>query len=411
MEVFVKKEIKKLLPFAAVAFILYLLIHYWTSVEWVIKTVLRAGIPLICGCIIAFVVNILMEFYKRWFFPKSTKTAIIRMRTPVCMIAAYLTIILLLVGITLIIAPQLLSCLSLMISKLPALLRTWIAKLTEIGILPDDIGAKLAAVDWVSKVTEYASVLISGIGNVAGALSSVISSIFGGIFSTIIAVIFSVYILIGKKGLFKTTSALLKKCMRPRVYSGFCYVVGSVNTSFKKYIIGQCTEAIILGSLCALGMLIFGFPYVAMISSLVAFTALIPIAGGFIGGGIGAIMIFTVSPIKALFFIIFLIILQELENNLIFPKVVGSSIGMPGIWVLTAITIGGGLAGIPGMIASVPITATIYKIVKEKVLKDQNAEITEMPTPTATVIGEAVTDNDSAVEGAQSEADADTENE
>ena len=369
-----KKEIKKLLPFALVVLVLYLVIYYWTSAEWVLKTILRASSPLICGCVIAFVVNILMEFYKKLFFPKSKKSAIAKMRTPVCMTAAYLTIILLLTGIIVIVTPQLLSCISLMVSKLPGLLRSWITKLTEIGILPDDIGAKLAAVDWVSKVSEYASVLISGIGNVAGALSGLISSIFGAVFSAIIAIIFSVYILIGKKGLFHTTNILLKKCMKPKIYSGFCYVIRTVNISFKKYIIGQCTEALILGTLCAIGMLIFGFPYVIMISSLVAITALIPIAGGFIGGGIGAIMIFTVSPIKALFFVIYLIILQELENNLIFPKVVGSSIGMPSIWVLTAITIGGGLAGIPGMIASVPIAATMYRIVKDKVLKGTEEE-------------------------------------
>ena len=136
---------------------------------------------------------------------------------------------------------------------------------------------------------------------------------------------------------------------------------------FRRYIIGQCTEAVILGILCALGMLLLGLPYAPMISSLIAFTALIPIAGAYIGGGIGAIIIFSVSPIKALIFIVFLFILQQLEGNLIYPRVVGTSIGLPGLWVLAAITIGGGIAGVIGMLVSVPIAATAYRILRESV--------------------------------------------
>ncbi|MGN1097475.1 MAG: AI-2E family transporter, partial [Clostridia bacterium] len=131
------------------------------------------------------------------------------------------------------------------------------------------------------------------------------------------------------------------------------------------FIVGQCVEAVILGLLCIVGMLIFRFPYAVMIGTLVGFTALIPIAGAYIGAGVGALMIMTVSPIKAVLFIVFIVVLQQLEGNIIYPRVVGSSVGLPGIWTLAAITVGGGLFGIYGMLAGVPLAAAVYKLVKE----------------------------------------------
>ena len=131
----------------------------------------------------------------------------------------------------------------------------------------------------------------------------------------------------------------------------------------------QCLEALILGVLCTLGMLVLNIPYAGMIGALIAITALIPIAGAYIGALVGAFMILTVSPIKALVFLVFLIILQQLEENLIYPRVVGSSIGLPSFWVLAAITIGGGLFGIIGMIIGVPLAAALYKLLREDLNK------------------------------------------
>ena len=130
---------------------------------------------------------------------------------------------------------------------------------------------------------------------------------------------------------------------------------------------GQCLEAVILGVLCIFGMTIFRFPYAMMIGTLIGFTALIPIAGAYIGAAVGAVMILTVSPIKALLFLVFIVVLQQLEGNLIYPKVVGNSIGLPALWVLAAITVGGSLMGIGGMLLGVPIAAALYRLLKEDV--------------------------------------------
>ena len=160
---------------------------------------------------------------------------------------------------------------------------------------------------------------------------------------------------------------LFKRYIPDKITNKIFYVLGVLNKSFKSFIIGQCTEAVILGVLCMLGMLILRLPYAVMTGCLIGFTALIPIAGAYIGAGVGALMIFTVSPVQSVIFLIYLVILQQIEGNLIYPKVVGSSIGLPGIWVLAAVTVGGGVMGIMGMLVAVPVASAIYQIVREDV--------------------------------------------
>lgn len=153
------------------------------------------------------------------------------------------------------------------------------------------------------------------------------------------------------------------------------YFLSVLNDSFHRFIVGQCTEAVILGVLCMLGMFILRLPHAVMIGTLIGFTALIPVAGAYIGAAAGALMILTVSPIKALIFLIFLIILQNVEGNIIYPKVVGKSIGLPALFVLAAVTIGGGLFGVIGMLVGVPLTAAVYRLLKEDV-EQKNTPLT-----------------------------------
>ena len=157
------------------------------------------------------------------------------------------------------------------------------------------------------------------------------------------------------------------------------YAAHILDDCFRRYIVGQCTEALILGILCMLGMWILRLPYAEMVGALIAVTALIPVAGAFIGGGIGAFMILTISPMKALIFLIFLVVLQQLENNIIYPKVVGTSMGLPALWVLAAVTVGGGVLGVGGMIIGVPLTAAIYHLLREEVYNNKPAWIDDDP--------------------------------
>ncbi len=141
------------------------------------------------------------------------------------------------------------------------------------------------------------------------------------------------------------------------------------DNTFSNFIVGQCTEAVILGSLCAVGMWVLQFPYAPMTGAFIGVTALIPVAGAYLGAGVGAFMILAVDPMKAVLFLIFIVCLQQLEGNLIYPKVVGSSVGLPALWVLAAVTVGGGINGIFGMLLGVPIAATLYKLIKLDVTK------------------------------------------
>ena len=196
---------------------------------------------------------------------------------------------------------------------------------------------------------------------------SAASSLFSAVTTTLFSIIFSIYLLTGKERLATQGSRFLRRYLPGRVYSRLMYVLRVLNDCFHRFIVGQCTEAVILGALCTVGMMLLGLPYATMVGALIAFTALIPVVGAFIGGGVGAFVILTESPIQALIFLVFLVILQQLEGNLIYPRVVGTSIGLPGIWVLAVVTIGGGTFGILGMLLGVPLAAAAYRLLREDI--------------------------------------------
>lgn len=218
------------------------------------------------------------------------------------------------------------------------------------------------------KLVSGAQSLLSGVGGVMSSVVSAVGSVFSTVVTFLVAVIFSIYILLGKETLGAQARKLISTYCKKNADKIF-YVVDTLDDSFHHFIVGQCTEAVVLGVLCMIGMWIFRFPYAMMIGVLIGFTALIPVAGAYIGAGVGAFMMLTESPLTAVLFLVFIVVLQQLEGNLIYPRVVGNSIGLPGIWVLAAITIGGGLMGVFGMLLAVPIVAAIYKLIQADVRK------------------------------------------
>ena len=220
-------------------------------------------------------------------------------------------------------------------------------------------------VDVQSLTSEFSEFAKIGFTGVLGSTVDILSMFVNGIFNIIVGFVFAIYILMSKETLKRQTRKLLSTCLPPKITNKIIEIATISRTTFTNFIIGQTIEAIILGSLCALGMKIFGFPYAPMVGTLVGITAFIPIIGAFIGGGIGAFMIMTVDPMQALLFIIYLVILQQIEGDLIYPRVVGSSVGLPSIWVLFAVTVGGGLWGIVGVLFSVPTLSVIYLLLKE----------------------------------------------
>ena len=384
-----KYEWKGPIRFGVVLFLLYLAIHYWGKLSSLLLLALGAAFPLLLGAVVAYAVNILMSMYERWYFPASQNRAVVKSRRPVCLVLAYASLIAIVVLIVRMILPELANSISLLIREAVPLLEDLSLKINEnldINQLAAFSGVILAdgSIDWREILTTAVNWLISGLGGVMGSVMSLASATVSAAFTAIVSTIFSIYLLFGKEKLQANCARVLKTYLKPSWYSRLIYFLDTLNTCFHNFVVGQCTEAVILGLLCMGGMMLFRFPYASMVGTLVGFTALIPVAGAYIGAGVGAFMIFTSSPLQALLFLIFIGVLQQLEGNLIYPKVVGSSIGLPGIWVLAAVTVGGGVLGIGGMLLAVPFTATFYQILRSDVVRRN----TPKPAPSVPEIAE-----------------------
>jgi len=360
------------------AVIVYLCIRYWTAVEGLVRLTVSAAAPLLLGAVIAYILNILMSFYER-ILPSAKRPLLQKLRRPGALVLALITLALVIVLLFRMILPELVNCLKLILDKLPGALRTaytWLDNSFHVSAyLTDlDIISTLENLNIQETVTKLIKTLVSGVGGAMGTIVTGVAGLFSGIVTLFIALVFAVYLLTGKERLGRQLQRLVRVYLGEGFLAKFRYVVGTFDDAFHSFIVGQCLEAVILGTLCAIGMTIFRFPYAVMIGCLVGFTALIPIAGAYIGAVVGAFMIFTVNPLQAALFIVFLLVLQQLEGNLIYPRVVGASLGLPGIFVLAAITIGGGVMGITGMLIGVPVTAAVYTLVKDNIAKRESAE-------------------------------------
>lgn len=350
-------------------FTLYLLITYWGIFSNLTFMLIAASSSLILGAAIAFVVNIPMSFFERMFLSDNQSNLTKKSLRALSVVLAFVSVFAIVVIIVRLIVPELYDCVVLLVKEIPPyveMLWNYLNAnfdlnyiLSQTGMLPS-----IETVDWHDLVTKAVNLLVSGLGGVMNSIITLLSTVFSIVVSMLLSFIFSIYLLMSKDQIRSQALRLMNVYFNSRLNEKIFYVLNTVNTCFNRFIVGQCTEAVILGLMSMLGMSLFKFPYSTMIGALIGFTALIPIAGAYIGASVGAFMIFTVSPLKAALFVLFIILLQQFEGNVIYPRVVGKSIGLPGIWVLAAITIGGGIAGIPGMLFGVPLTASIYKLLR-----------------------------------------------
>ncbi len=373
-----KLEWKTCFRICASVFLLYLCVFYWAKVSRFFGTFLSALSPLLLGLVIAYVLNILMSWYERHYFPKQQKKSWVKKtRTAACLLAAIITLIAIVALVVGLVVPELVSCVKLLVSEVEPALDKLLNSKWAAEFFPADLLQKLEAVNWGDAIDKAVKMIASGLSSAAGALFSTVSSVFSSVVNIFLSIIFAVYLLIDRDHL-QTQGRRLMDCYLPgSLNSKLSHWLQVTNDCFHRFIVGQCLEAVILGGLCIVGMTVFGFPYAMMIGTLIGFTALIPIAGAYIGAAVGAVMILTVSPIKALLFLVFIVVLQQLEGNLIYPKVVGNSIGLPALWVLAAITVGGSLMGITGMLVGVPIAAALYRLLKEDVLRREGSKKTK----------------------------------
>ena len=366
---------KRFIYFIILLALLILCIKYSDSILGFAGFLWSLVTPLILGCVIAYILNILVTRIES--LPCFTRegTLLRKVRRPVSILGSLAGILAIGVLVILIVIPQLRQAIGVIAKEIPTVvseISVWLSSFDKDWPQLQKFLESLN-VNWPQILQKAASYLTNGLSSVFSSTMYIVSTISSIAVTAVVALIFSIYILSGREKLFHQFQTLARTYLNEKFYKGMCVVLKTAHDTFTKFIIGQCTEAVILGTLCTIGMLLFRFPYATMVGTLIGATALLPVVGAYLGAAVGAFMIFTIDPLKALGFLIFIAILQQLEGNLIYPRVVGSSVGLPGIWVLAAVTVGGGLGGIIGMLLAVPVTATLYKLLQKDVQKRKAA--------------------------------------
>lgn len=347
-------------------------VMYSKEVLGAVKLVIGMLTPFLAGGAMAFVLNLPTRFIERKIFAKWTNPKSAGAKRAASIVLALLFVAAILVFAVSMVLPQLTQTLMELGTVIPNYFRGLIKDLEALAVqYPEWRDAFLAleeiSIDWSSVINYVTEFLKNGLGNLLSSTVGFAGSVAGALFDGIISFVFAIYILSGKEKLGRQVRKLLHAYLPEKAYEGTMKVIGLCNHNFAKFISGQCLEAIILGTMFVICMTIFGMPYAVLVGVLIAFTALIPIVGAFIGCAVGAFLILMVSPVKALIFVIMFLILQQLEGNLIYPKVVGNSVGLPAIWVLLAVSLGGSLFGVVGMLVFIPLMSTVYTLLKENV--------------------------------------------
>ena len=359
---------------AVTVFVLYLCMMYWPYISSVAGILVNATIPLVCGAAVAYVINIPMCYFERTVFGNTKKKFLKAIKRPVCILLAVCSVAALIAFVLTLVIPEMVEAIRIIVGLVVEKLRE-LEKIPEIyKLIPKDAFEALKNTNWENMVKQAIDMVVAGIGGTFTIIFATVSSVFSSIFNVFLSIVFALYLLIGKEKIAGQLERVLDTYFKNDKTHYFYHILATLNNTFRSFIVGQCSEAVIIGVLCTLGMYIFQFPHAMATGALEGLTALIPVAGAWSGACVGALLILTVSPIKALLFLVYIIILQQLENNLIYPKVVGTSIGLPGIWVLAAITIGGGALGIGGMLISVPIAAAVYRLLREDVTRREALE-------------------------------------
>lgn len=363
-----KSDFKKWLILIAVAIIGYWSINNLNVIGNLLSTIFDILFPFIFGGCLAFILNIPMTFFeKKLSKPKKKQNKNKKFLRIISIVFAILVILCVVTLIINLIVPELINIGKLLIDNIPYYTQ-------EISKLVEEYGQDIINQKDLlnTQSINLESIKDEIINNAFGLLSSSISlvkNIVGTVADIFIGIVFAVYLLIDKEKLQEQVKKLLYAYLSKEKADKIINIGNVFTNSFKSFFTVQCLEAMILGILCMIGMLILGIPYAVPIGILIGVTALIPVVGAFIGMLVGAILIVSVNPIKVITFVIFVIILQQVEGNLIYPRVVGNSVGLPGMWVLVAVTVGGSLGGILGMLIGVPIASAIYKLLQKDVNK------------------------------------------
>lgn len=343
-----------------IALVIFALVNFSKIIAFLGK-VINIFSPFLLGIILAFVLNVLNNFIEKKIFGKIKPSKVWnKVKRPLCITLSLILVFLTIFFVMNLLIPQLKNSASLFTDTLPAYKEDIIGILNKFDVDESTVNKVGEYLDNFGKViTDY---IKGNSKDVITVTTEVATSVISIISKGIITLVFAIYMIAQKETLSRQINKIMKAYLKPKTINKINTIGILANKTFSNFVTGQCLEALIFGSLVFVGMLIFRFPYASTIGVLLGFTALIPIFGAFIGTAIGFILIMMVSPVKAILFVVFIIVLQQIEGNLIYPRVVGKSIGLPGMWVLLSVTVGGSIGGILGMLIATPLCSLLYAL-------------------------------------------------
>ena len=366
------------------------LVNHFDLLLNILDTILGILSPILIGLILAFVLNLLLSPLERlWdklFLKENSRPIVKKLRRPICLLLSFLIVLGIIFAVCFVVIPKLGSTVVDMVNTISAYVKTLDVRYDDLRATLEQYAITLPEIDLGKNdlLTKITDLLAKGGSALLNTTFSVTTSVLSAVVNLLMGVVFSVYILAQKETLGRQIKRLLYAVFPEKRVTPFLAFLSRVSRTFSQFVTGQTIEAVILGTLVFLGMLILRLPFAPVIAVLVGVTALIPILGSWIGAIVGALLILPSSFMQAIWFVVFLIVLQQIEGNLIYPHVVGKSVGLPGIWVFFAVIVGSGLGGIAGMLLGVPVCAVIYDEVRRAMRKREAAKADvqdDTPTP------------------------------
>jgi predicted PurR-regulated permease PerM len=353
-------------------------VHNLGSVVDGLGIVLR---PVLIGCGLAFVLSVPMRAIERLLSkPKLARMRFLtRIKRPLAITLSFLLVIFILLFVTFMVVPGVINAITALIDELPAFfeqLKTWSA---DLFVRYPDIQA--FQLNWDNIGAQIINFLKNTVIGLLDSTVQTVSNLFTGVFNAFIGIVIAINLLVQKEKIGAQIRKLLYSFLPERAADETIRIVRLTNSTFSHFITGQCTEAVIFGALCFVGLSLLRMPHTMMLSVLLGFSTLIPIFGATIATILGAFLILLVNPLQAFWFVVFVLVLQQVEGNLIYPHVVGTSVGLPGIWVLISVLIGGEIMGVLGMLVSVPACSVLYCLLRDIVdrrLKRRKIDTTKL---------------------------------
>ena len=362
---------KYIMKYIGLITLIVLVVWNWNSIMGLVGSIYKTLGPIINGAIFAYILNLLMVRYERLLSKLQVKMPLIKeLKRPVSMLLSLLTFVLAVIMILVLVLPQLSTAISRFIEVIPSI-STWLQKaIEEYDAYFPQLQTLMSQlnINWGSLIQQSMTVLNSLSSNFLNITFTTITGVASNTINSILSLMVALYILGSKERLLLQGKRVIMAYLKPSHAQTLLDIIRLMNESFTNFFVGMTLEGIILGSLVTVAASIFNLPYAGMLGVIAGVMALIPIIGGYISAAVGTLMLLAVSPSQALFYLVMVIIIMQLEGNLIYPRVVGGSIGLPGLWVLVAFTVGGGLMGISGMILGIPLAATLYKLLGRDVL-------------------------------------------